>query len=137
MASAKKELVLTDKAPAPIPQLSQAVKYNGMVYCSGNIGMSPATKEFAPGGVGPETTQAMTNLKAVLEAAGSSWDNVVKVNIFLTNMDDFATMNEAYTAMLKDVAIKPCRTCVAAYQLPRGAKMEIECTAFLNSNAKL
>jgi 2-iminobutanoate/2-iminopropanoate deaminase len=75
-------------------------------------------------------TQALVNLAAVLEAAGSSIDNVVKVNIFLTDMANFAAMNKAYEAVFnKDP--KPCRTCVAVHQLPLGTDVEIECTAYL------
>ncbi|KAK7736390.1 hypothetical protein SLS63_003368 [Diaporthe eres] len=92
----KIESVLTDKAPKPLPQFSQAIKYNGLVYCSGNIGLDPATFAAVGGTVKDRTRQALKNLEAVLEAAGSSKRNVLKVNIFITTMDDFATMNEAY-----------------------------------------
>ncbi|KAK6209032.1 hypothetical protein LQW54_006632 [Pestalotiopsis sp. IQ-011] len=90
------ERVHTDKAPKPLPQFSQAVKYNGMVYCSGNIGVDAASFKLVEGGVKEETRRALRNLSTVLEEAGSSINNVVKVNIFLTTMDNFATMNEAY-----------------------------------------
>ncbi|KAJ0117277.1 endoribonuclease l-psp [Diaporthe amygdali] len=92
----KIESVLTDKAPKPLPQFSQAIKYNGLVYCSGNIGLHPATSIAVEGTVKDRTRQALSNLEAVLEASGSSKRNVLKVNIFITTMDDFATMNEAY-----------------------------------------
>ncbi|KKY30953.1 putative endoribonuclease l-psp [Diaporthe ampelina] len=92
----KIESVLTDKAPKPLPQFSQAIKYNGLVYCSGNIGLDPATFVAVEGTVKDRTRQALKNLEAVLEASGSSKRNVLKVNIFITTMDDFATMNEAY-----------------------------------------
>jgi enamine deaminase RidA (YjgF/YER057c/UK114 family) len=104
--------VLTDKAPKPIPQLSQAVKYGGMVYCSGSLGVDPGTSKFVEGSVQDRTVclslgtvrpiltscqrQALKNLSAVLEAAGSSLQNVVKVNVFLTDMSNFAAMNEVY-----------------------------------------
>jgi reactive intermediate/imine deaminase len=104
--------VLTDKAPKPIPQLSQAVKYGGMVYCSGSLGVDPSTSKFVEGSVQDRTVclslgtvrpiltscqrQALKNLSAVLEAAGSSLQNVVKVNVFLTDMSNFAAMNEVY-----------------------------------------
>jgi enamine deaminase RidA (YjgF/YER057c/UK114 family) len=110
------EAVYTSNAPKPLPQFSQAVKYNGMVYCSGNIGMSPETWKVVEGTVKDRTVsgptrqhggkmrvdqlilqrQALRNLSAVLDEAGSSLKNVVKMNIFLTSMDDFAAMNEAY-----------------------------------------
>ncbi|KAI1121829.1 L-psp endoribonuclease family protein [Nemania abortiva] len=135
--SPTKEAVFTQNSPAPLPQFSQAVKYNGMVYCSGNIGIDPATKELAQGGVQPETRVALKNLSAVLEAAGSRLENIVKVNVFLTTMDDFAPMNQVYDEFFGSIDPKPCRTCVAVYQLPFGAKMEIECTAFVEPASKL
>jgi len=125
-----KEAVLTDKAPAPLPFFSQAIKCQGMVYCSGSIGVDPASGKIVEGGVADRAAQALKNLSAVLEAAGSSIDNVVKVNIFLNNMENFAAVNEVYKKVFhKDP--KPCRTCVAAYQLPLGTDVEIECTAHL------
>ncbi|KAI1757632.1 L-psp endoribonuclease family protein [Xylaria castorea] len=130
--SPTKEAVSTQNSPAPLPQFSQAIKYNGMVYCSGSIGRDPVTKELAKGGVQPETRAAIKNLSAVLEAAGSSLDNIVKVNVFLTTMDDFAAMNQVYDEFFGSIDPKPCRTCVAVSALPTGAKMEIECTAFVN-----
>lgn len=81
-----KEAVLTKNAPPPMPFFSQAIKCQGMVYCSGSIGMDPATNKLVEGGVGDRAAQALKNLTAVLEAAGSSIDNVVKVNVFLTTM---------------------------------------------------
>ncbi|CAJ2509593.1 Uu.00g146190.m01.CDS01 [Anthostomella pinea] len=132
-----KQAVRTDTAPPPMPQFSQAVKYGGMVYCSGNIGRDPTTGKLAEGGVKPEARIAIKNLSAVLEAAGSSLNNVVKVNVFLMTMDDFVSFNEAYDEFFDSVDPKPCRTCVAVYQLPMGAKMEMECTAYLNPEAKL
>ncbi|KAI8627260.1 L-psp endoribonuclease family protein [Xylariaceae sp. FL1651] len=135
--SSTKEAVSTNNSPAPLPQFSQAIKYGGMVYCSGNIGIDPVTRELAEGGIQPQTRLAIKNLSAVLEAAGSSLSNVVKANIFLTTMDDFGPMNEAYDEFFGGIDPKPCRTCVAVYQLPFNAKMEIECTAFVNSRPKL
>ncbi|EGO55687.1 hypothetical protein NEUTE1DRAFT_67548 [Neurospora tetrasperma FGSC 2508] len=135
MALAK--AVLTSKAPKPIPQLSQAVVYNGMVYCSGSLGIDPATGKMVEGTVKDRTRQVFKNLSAVLEAAGSSLKNVVKVNVFLTTMDNFAAMNEAYDEFIT-AEPKPCRTCVAVAQLPFGSDVEIECTAYLNApSAKL
>ncbi|KAF2807678.1 YjgF-like protein [Mytilinidion resinicola] len=134
---ASKQAVSTTKAPAPLPQFSLAIKYNGMVYCSGSIGVNPATKKLAEGGIKSETRQAIQNLVAVLEEAGSSLANIVKVNIFLTTMDHFKTMNEAYDEFFGAIEPKPCRTCVAVYQLPFGALVELECTAFLSPEAKL
>ncbi|UPK95831.1 hypothetical protein LCI18_006766 [Fusarium solani-melongenae] len=113
-----REPVVTSAACAPLPQFSQAVKFNGMVYCSGTIGIDPATDELVSG----------TNLQAVLEAAGSGMDRVVKANIFLANMKDFDAVNIAWDELFpKDP--KPCRTCVAVHQLPLDTDVEIEMTA--------
>ncbi|KAJ4414792.1 hypothetical protein N0V82_007707 [Gnomoniopsis sp. IMI 355080] len=93
---AKPEVVLSAAAPKPLPQFSQALKYNGMVYCSGNIGMDPKTSKIVEGTVKDRTRQALRNIQAVLEEAGSSLQNVVKVNVFITTMDNFVAMNEVY-----------------------------------------
>ncbi|KAF7526235.1 hypothetical protein G7054_g10831 [Neopestalotiopsis clavispora] len=102
------ERVHTDKAPKPLPQFSQAVKYNGVIYCSGNIGLDPATFRLVEGGVKEETRRALRNLSTILEEAGSSFKNVFKVNIFLTTMDNFATMNEAWDEFFTQ-DVKPVR----------------------------
>ncbi|KAI1956231.1 hypothetical protein LOZ58_006495 [Ophidiomyces ophidiicola] len=131
-----KQAILTDKAMAPLPVFSQAVVHGGMIYCSGSIGIDPSTREIVPGPVGQRTAQALRNLAAVLQAGGSDLKNVVKVNVFLTSMTDFADMNQAYESFFSD-GVKPCRTCVAVKELPFGTDVEIECTAFLSgSNGK-
>ncbi|DAA74384.1 TPA_exp: Uncharacterized protein A8136_3351 [Trichophyton benhamiae CBS 112371] len=132
-----KTAVLTTKAPAPLPVLSQAVVHNGMIYCSGSIGMDPKTNQLVSGGVAERTHQALRNLSAVLEAGGNSLKNVVKTNVFISTMDDFAEMNKVYQSYFKDEP-KPCRTCVAVKQLPLDTDIEIECIAYLNDvKAKL
>ncbi|ERT02757.1 Brt1 [Sporothrix schenckii 1099-18] len=125
-----KEAVLTANAPAPLPVFSQAIKLNGMVYCSGQVGTDPKTGQMTEGSVQDRTRQVLKNLSAVLEAAGTNLDNVVKVNIFLTSMADFAAVNEIYAEFFSSDP-KPCRTCVAVHQLPLGTDVEIECTAAL------
>lgn len=122
--------VLTDKAPPPLPFFSQAIICNGMVYCSGSIGMDPNTNALVESGVGDRTAQALKNLAAVLEKAGSSLRNVVKVNIFLDDMTNFAAMNRAYDVFFHEEP-KPCRTCVAVKELPLKTDVEIECIAHL------
>ncbi|EEP77989.1 endoribonuclease L-PSP [Uncinocarpus reesii 1704] len=147
----EKRAVFTEKGAAPLPVFSQAVVHNGMIYCSGSIGLDPATKKVVEGGIGERTVQALRNLSVVLEAGGSSIQNVVKVNVFLTSMKDFAEMNEAYEPFFSG-GVKPvwiilefkirisvklmpillkCRTCVAVKELPFGTDVEIECIAFL------
>ncbi|PGG96387.1 hypothetical protein GX51_07841 [Blastomyces parvus] len=129
MASAK-QVVLTDKAPAPIPVLSQGIVYNGIVYCSGQVGMDPATGKLVEGTVQDRTAQIFRNLSAVLEKAGSSLEKAIKVNVFLANMEDFAAMNEIYGQFLSQEP-KPVRTCVAVKSLPLGTDVEIECSAYI------
>ncbi|ESZ98078.1 Brt1 [Sclerotinia borealis F-4128] len=124
----QKETVSTDKAPPPLPFFSQAIKCQGMVYCSGSIGMDVATMKLVEGGVADRCRQSPLNLKAILEAAGSSVDNVVKVNVFLTNMDNFAAMNKVYAEFFQKDP-RPAGTCVAVHELPLGTDVEIECTA--------
>ncbi|KAI3401104.1 hypothetical protein diail_250 [Diaporthe ilicicola] len=127
----KVESVLTDKAPKPLPQLSQAIKYNGLVFCSGNIGLDPATFTAVEGTVKDRARQTLRNLQAVLEASGSGLQNVLKVNVYITTMDDFAAVNEVYDEFFS-FDPKPARTCVAVKQLPFNTDVEIECTAYLN-----
>ncbi|KFZ23031.1 hypothetical protein V502_02494 [Pseudogymnoascus sp. VKM F-4520 (FW-2644)] len=123
--------VLTTKAPKPLPGIySQAIVANGVVYCSGSVPMDPETMEIIDGDIQAHTHQCIKNLTAVLEAAGSSVNHVVKVNVFLADMDDFAKMNEIYLQYWGDV--KPCRTCVAVKTLPLNTDVEIECVAILD-----
>ncbi|KAL8774078.1 MAG: hypothetical protein Q9209_001186 [Squamulea sp. 1 TL-2023] len=124
-----KRAVRTDKAPPPLPFFSQAIICQGMVYCSGSIGMSPVTKQMIDGGVGDRTAQALNNLSAVLEEAGSSLRNVVKCTVFLSDMTNFAAMNRVYDTFFEQP--KPCRTCVAVKELPMKTDVEVECIAHL------
>ncbi|KAL5083769.1 hypothetical protein Trisim1_000896 [Trichoderma cf. simile WF8] len=125
-----KEPVLTSNAPKPLPGIySQAIKANGMVFVSGAVPMDPVTMELIPGDIQAHTHQCIKNLSAILEAAGTSLEKVVKVNVFLADMGDFAKMNEVYSTYWGDV--KPCRTCVAVKTLPLNTDVEIECTAVL------
>jgi len=128
--SAAKQPVLTDKAPKPLPGIyNQAIVAGGMVYCSGAVPMDPVSMKLIDGDIQAHTHQCIKNLTAVLEAAGSSIDKVVKVNVFLSDMDNFAKMNEIYSTYWGDV--KPCRTCVAVKTLPLNTDVEIECIATL------
>ncbi|KAK2750360.1 hypothetical protein FQN57_003840 [Myotisia sp. PD_48] len=125
-----KQVVLTENAPKPIPVLSQALIHNGIVYCSGQVGMDPKTMKLVEGSVQDRTRQIFSNLSAVLEAAGSSLEKIIKVNVFLANMDDFAAVNEIYGQCL-NFEPKPVRTCVAVKTLPLNTDVEIECSAHL------
>lgn len=122
-----KAQVQTSNAPAAIGPYSQAVKANGMIFCSGQIPINPATGEFVAGGVREQTEQVLKNLAAVLEAAGSSLDRVVKTTVFLADMKEFVAMNEIYGQFF--TGVNPARATVAAAGLPRDARVEIEAIA--------
>ncbi len=121
------EIVSTTRAPGAIGPYSQAIVSAGVVYTSGQIGMIADTGEMVSGGVPEQTRQVLANLAAVLEAAGSSLDRVIKTTVFLTDMADFGPMNEVYAGVFE--AVKPARATVAVVGLPKGALVEIEATA--------
>ena len=122
--------VSTGSAPAAIGPYSQAILLDGMVYCSGQIGLDPASGQLVEGDVRAQTERALQNLSAVLEAAGSSLANVVKTTVFLTNMGNFAAMNEVYATFFGNEP--PARSTVAVAELPKGAQVEIEAMAVRN-----
>jgi 2-iminobutanoate/2-iminopropanoate deaminase len=121
------EVVSTDEAPGAIGPYSQAIKAGGMVFCSGQIPIDPATGQFVSDDVAEQTEQVFKNLEAVLKAAGCTFANVVKTTVFLADMNDFAAMNEVYSRFFTDN--KPARATVQAARLPRDSKVEIECIA--------
>src|SRR5437763_922126 len=123
----EQEIVSTEKAPGAIGPYSQAIKAGGMVYCSGQIPIDPATGAFVSEAVSEQTEQVLKNLHAVLEAAGTGLDSVVKTTVFLADMNDFAEMNEVYGRYFSEN--KPARATVQAARLPRDAKVEIDCIA--------
>ncbi|KAI0692794.1 Endoribonuclease L-PSP [Cytidiella melzeri] len=108
------------------PVLSHAVKVPGLIFLSGQTPVDSDGK-LVEGGIKEHTAQCIANLGKVLKAAGSSWDKVVKVNVYLKNMDDFFAMNEVYGELLPDP--KPARTCIAAAKLPFDVDVEIEAIA--------
>ena len=120
--------VQTDKAPSAIGPYSQAIVANGMVYTSGQIALTPSGV-MLEADVVIQTKQVLKNLQAVLEAAGSSMDNVVKTTIFIESMDDFATINEIYEKAFG--SHKPARATVAVKTLPKNALVEIDAVALL------
>lgn len=122
-----KEIISTENAPGAIGPYSQAIKANGMVFCSGQIPIDPATGEFVSDNVSEQTEQVLKNLTAVLEAAGTDLSGVVKTTVFLADMSDFVEMNEVYARFFGEN--KPARATVQAARLPRDAKVEIECIA--------
>ena len=124
-----KTIIQTDKAPAPIGPYNQAVKANGMLFVSGQIPIIPATGELESGGIKVETEQVMQNLKAILDEAGLSFDNVVKTSIFIADMNDFVDVNEVYGKYFGEDA--PARETVAVRTLPKNVNVEISCIAAL------
>ena len=125
-----RERVQTDQAPAAIGPYSQAIRAGGFVFVSGQIPIDPATGEFVSGGVAEQTRQVFKNLSAVLEAAGSSLDKIVKTTVFLQDMKDFGQMNEVYATFFSEAP--PARATVAAAGLPRDARVEIEAVALVS-----
>lgn len=122
--------VLTDDAPAAIGPYSQAVVAGGVCYCSGQIAMDPATGELVgEGDVTAQTRQVLSNLEAVLVAAGASLGTVVKCTVFLKSMDDFAAMNTVYAEVFGDS--RPARAAVEVSRLPRDVRVEIDAIAMV------
>lgn len=120
------QIIATDTAPAALGPYSQAIKTDGLVFCSGQLGMDPADGSLAEG-VGAQTARALDNLAAVLQAAGSGLDKVVKTTVFLADMDDFGAMNTVYED--KFSGHKPARAAVQVARLPKDGLVEIECIA--------
>ena len=119
--------ISTEKAPAAIGPYSQAIAQGGFIFVSGQLPIDPATGAFPEGGVEAQTRQSLTNLKSILEEAGSGLDKVVKTTVFLADMGDFAAMNEVYSQFFTEPF--PARSAVAVKTVPKGALVEIECIA--------
>ncbi len=124
-----KEIISTENAPGAIGPYSQAVKTGNMIFCSGQIPIDVATGDFVSNDVAKQTHQVLKNLSAVLEAAGSGLNSVVKTTVFLADMNDFAVVNEVYAEYFSDN--KPARATVQAARLPRDARVEIDCIAIV------
>ena len=120
--------ISTDKAPAAIGPYSQAIMANGFLFTSGQIPINPATGNVDAEGITAQAEQVMVNLKAVLEEAGTSFDNVVKTTCFIADMGDFAAFNEVYA---KHITSAPARSCVAVKALPKGVLCEVEAVAIV------
>jgi len=125
----KKQIISTKNAPAAIGPYSQAVICNNFMYLSGQIPINPATGEVVEGDIEIQTKRVLDNITAILEEAGIDLDAVVKTTIFITDMNDFARMNEVYGTYFKEN--QPARSCVEASKLPKGVDIEIECVAGL------
>ena len=125
----RREPVKTSNAPAALGPYSQAIKVGDFVYTSGQVAIDPATGELIGGGIAEQTDRVLKNVSAVLEAAGSSLDQVVKTLVFLADMDDFAAMNEVYGKFFPGAP--PARSTVQAARLPKDARIEIEAVALV------
>lgn len=119
-----KKTVETSAAPAAIGPYSQAIRAGGFIFYSGQIPLDPQSGVLVDGGIGEQTRQVMANMKAVLSASGRSFDDVVKTTIYLTDLADFATVNEIYGEYFMEMP--PARACVQVAALPKGARIEIE-----------
>ncbi len=128
---ARKEIIQTEKAPKAIGPYTVANRFGELIFTAGQLGLDPATMELVSGGVEAETRQALTNLKYVLEAAGSSLDHVLKTTVFLRDMADFARMNAVYGEFFPQNP--PARSTVQVAALPKGGAVEIEVVACLAS----
>jgi 2-iminobutanoate/2-iminopropanoate deaminase len=119
--------ILTPNAPQPIGPYSQAIREGDFLFCSGQIPLDPKTGGMKNSSIEEEAEQALINLSEVLKAGGSDLSSVIKTTIFLTDMNDFAKINEIYARTFDDA--KPARSTVAVSALPKGARVEIECIA--------
>ena len=123
----EKKIILTKNAPAPIGPYNQAVQFGNMLFISGQIPIDPATGNMVQTNIQTETTQLMNNLLAILSEAGMDFSHVIKTSIFLTDMGQFATVNEVYGSYFKENA--PARETIQVSALPKGANVEISMVA--------
>jgi reactive intermediate/imine deaminase len=128
MSTPARNAVSTEDAPAAIGPYSQAVQAGDLVITSGQIALDPATGAFEDGDAAAQARRVMSNLGAVLEAAGSSFAGVVRCTVYLTSMEDFAAVNEVYAESFPGED-PPARACVEVAALPKGARVEIDCIA--------
>jgi len=125
-----KQRINAEHAPAAIGAYSQAIKVGDFVYTAGQLGLDPATGTLVPGGITEQAQQVLENMRAILQAAGSSLDNAVKTTVFLSDMSNFAAMNEIYKQFF-NTDTPPARSTVQVAALPLGALVEIECVALV------
>ncbi|CAH1115394.1 unnamed protein product [Psylliodes chrysocephalus] len=123
----ERKIIETKQAPAVAPFLSQAVSFNNLIYLSGSLGVNPDTNKFVDGGVGPETKQALENIKNILEAGKSSIENIVKATVYLKDIKDYGVMNDVYKQYF--TKNPPARTAFQVGNLPHNASVEIEVVA--------
>ncbi|MEN3038044.1 MAG: RidA family protein [Candidatus Kryptonium sp.] len=123
----EKKIIYTERAPKPIGPYSQAIVAGDFIFTSGQIPIDPRTNQVVQGDIKGQTRQVLENLKAVLEAAGATFDDVVKVNVYMKDLNEFSAMNEVYSEYFKNSP--PARTTVEVSRLPRDVKIEIDLIA--------
>jgi 2-iminobutanoate/2-iminopropanoate deaminase len=124
-----RRVISTPKAPTAIGPYSQAIEHGGVVYCSGQIAIDPATGKLVDGSAAEQARLALENLQAVLQAAGSDLAHALRLTVFLTDMDDFAAVNDVYRTFFGEAP--PARACVEVSRLPKGVRVEIDALAAL------
>ena len=128
--------IKTESAPNPVGPYNQAIFIDNWLYCSGQIALDPSTGHMVGNGdIKEETRQVLKNLLAVIKAAGGESSNVIITTIYLTDLNDFATVNKIYSETFSNMT-SPARACVEVSNLPKGGKIEIDCVAFINKEQK-
>ena len=123
----KKKIIATSKAPAAIGPYSQAIRIGGFLYTSGQISLDPETMEMITGDIEVETEKVLKNIEAILKEDELNLNNIIKTTVYLTDLSEFARMNQVYESFFTDT--KPARACVQVAALPKGAKVEIDVVA--------
>jgi 2-iminobutanoate/2-iminopropanoate deaminase len=131
---AEKQIIFSEKAPKAIGPYSQAIRAGHILYTSGQLGMVPSSGNLVEGGVEAETRQALVNLTAILESAGTDLGSVLKTTVFLRDINDFSRMNSIYAEFFKEVP--PARSAVQVAALPKGAAVEIEAVALIRHSSE-
>lgn len=126
----QKEVISTDNSPKAIGPYSQAIRFDNLMFISGQIPINPKTGEIVSGDIGKQTEQVLENLKNILVAGGSSLQNVVRTTIYLINIDDYAMVNETYARHFED--LPPARSTVEVSRLPKAVSIEIDAIAFIS-----
>ncbi len=136
MKKSLSKAIKTELAPDPVGPYNQAIFIENWLFCSGQIALDPSTGNMVGNGnIKEETRQVLKNLLAVIKAAGGESSNVVKTTIFLTDLNDFVTVNKIYSEIFSNMT-SPARACVEVSNLPKGGKIEIDCIAFINKEQK-
>ena len=125
-----RKVISTERAPGAVGPYSQAIVAGGFVWCSGQIALEPATGQMVQGEIEDETRQVLSNLRAVLDAAGSSLDRVVRATVYLSDLNDFERVNAVYAESFGEQP--PARVCIEACGLPKGARVEIDAIAAID-----